>query len=172
MEVINVNGVAGNSLAQPIVKQYETQLAAYLARARGPGDSSLNIVYPPRPSGEAARVVWQEYDLPIDPAANVPASFIQNDGNNWTLGTPSRLIPGYSNHDTVLDYNHNIWFTSSLTNYYGHGRQGRHQDGCREVLQVARDAGHRSGQPRHHPRCQGHPMVQRRQRTGSFGSLD
>jgi len=117
MEVINVNGVPGNSVANDVIKHSETQLAEYLARARGPGESSLNIVYPPRPSGEAARVSWQEFDIPIDPAANLPASFIQNDGNNWTLGTPSRLIPGFSNHDTVLDYNHNVWFTSSLANY-------------------------------------------------------
>jgi streptogramin lyase len=117
MEVINVNGVPGTSLAQPIVQHSEDQLAAYLARARGPGDSSLNIVYPARPSGEAARVYWQEYDVPIDTAANLPESFIQNDGSNWTMGTPSRLVPGFGNHDTVLDYNHNVWFTSSLPTY-------------------------------------------------------
>jgi streptogramin lyase len=117
MEVINVNGVPGSSVANAVVQHSEAQLAEYLARARGPGDSSLNIVYPARPSGEAARAYWQEYDIPIDPAANLPASFIQNDGSNWTLGTPSRLVPGYNNHDVVLDYNHNVWFTSSLANY-------------------------------------------------------
>lgn len=118
MEHINVNGVyqGPDRVAQQIVNFHHDELAAYLARARGPGQSSLNIVYPERPSGEAARVYWKEYDVPLDPDANLPDYFVQNDGGDWTLGTPSKIVPGYGTHDAVIDYNHNIWFTSSLPN--------------------------------------------------------
>ena len=50
----------------------QKELAAYLARARGPGASALKFKPRPPPSGEAARVVWKLYDLPmIQPDAGI-----------------------------------------------------------------------------------------------------
>ncbi|HMH17271.1 MAG TPA: carboxypeptidase regulatory-like domain-containing protein [Burkholderiales bacterium] len=95
---------------------HQKELAAYLARARGPGKSAMNVKPEPRPSGEAARVVFREYDLPLDPDVGLPANFIQNDGTDWTLGTPSVMIPGWGVHDSWLDTAGNLWFTCNIPN--------------------------------------------------------
>src|SRR5215471_3102219 len=47
-----------------IINFNQKELAAYLARARGPGESSMKFKDRPRPTGEAARVTWTTYDLP------------------------------------------------------------------------------------------------------------
>ena len=89
--------------------------AAYLARARGP-HGAPKIALEPRPSGEAARVEIREYDLPLDPDAGLPANFVQNDGSDWSLGTPSTLIPGWGVHDAWLDDAGQVWFTCNIPN--------------------------------------------------------
>ena len=55
----------------------EREPAAYLARARGPGESKMQPKPDPRPSGEPARVVTKEYDVPLDPDVGLPANFVQ-----------------------------------------------------------------------------------------------
>ena len=50
-----------------IIEFNQKELAAYLARARGPGESSMKFKDRPRPTGEAARVTWTTYDLPLNP---------------------------------------------------------------------------------------------------------
>ena len=40
----------------------------------------------PRPTGEAAQVVWKLYDLPLNPDAGVGTKYNTNDGTDWTLG--------------------------------------------------------------------------------------
>lgn len=97
---------------------HQKELAAYLARARGPGESSMTVKLDPRPSGEAARVVFREYDVPLDPDAHLPANFVQNDGSDWSLGTPSVLIPGFGVHDSWLDLSGNLWFTCNIPNHH------------------------------------------------------
>src|SRR5215475_10338667 len=74
-----------------------------ISRARGPGESAMKFTPQPRPSGEAARVMYKEYDVPLDPDAGLPSNFVQNDGSDWSLGTPSVLIPGWGVHDAWLD---------------------------------------------------------------------
>jgi streptogramin lyase len=98
-----------------ILDYHQKELAAYLARARGP-QSELKLKLPPRPSGEAARVVIREYDMPLDPDQNLPANFIQNDGTDWSLATPSSMIPGWGVHDAWLDDAGNVWFTCNIPN--------------------------------------------------------
>jgi streptogramin lyase len=95
---------------------HQKELAGYLARARGPGQTSMKVKLDPRPSGESARVVYKEYDVPLDPDAGLPPNFVQNDGSDWSLGTPSILIPGYGVHDAWLDLTGNVWFTCNLPN--------------------------------------------------------
>jgi streptogramin lyase len=63
-------------------------------------------------------VVFHEYDVPIDRDANMTPADIGNDGSDWSLGTPSVLIPGYGVHDAWLDLGGNIWFTCNVPNKY------------------------------------------------------
>jgi hypothetical protein len=118
MKNVNVYGayIGGERKPSGILDFHQKELAAYLARARGPGQSDVNVRLEPRPSGEAARVVFKEYDLPLDPDANLPANFVQNDGSDWSLGTPSVLIPGWGVHDAWLDLTGNLWFTCNIPN--------------------------------------------------------
>src|SRR2546423_821746 len=102
--------------ATGILDHHQKELAAYLARARGP-NGAPKIALEPRPTGEAARVEIREYDLPLDPDAALPANFVQNDGSDWSLGTPSILIPGWGVHDAWLDADGSaVWFTCNLPN--------------------------------------------------------
>jgi streptogramin lyase len=116
----NVN-VGGSYMAKErgkptgILDHHQKELAAYLARARGPSGAP-KIAMEPRPAGEAARVEIREFDLPLDADAGLPANFVQNDGSDWSLGTPSTLIPGWGVHDAWLDDADQVWFTCNIPN--------------------------------------------------------
>ena len=56
-----------NAKPNGIIEFNRKELAAYLARARGPGETSMKFKDRPRPTGEAARVVWTTYDVPLNP---------------------------------------------------------------------------------------------------------
>ena len=60
MKHANVYGVyqGPDHKASPVLDHNQKQLAAYLARARGPGETSMKFNLRPRPRGEAARVVF------------------------------------------------------------------------------------------------------------------
>jgi streptogramin lyase len=118
MKNANVYGVYVGKDRPPsgLLDHAQKELAAYLARARGPGATSMKVKLDPRPSGESARVVYKEYDVPLDPDVNLPPNFVQNDGTDWSLGTPSILIPGWGVHDAWLDLTGNVWFTCNLPN--------------------------------------------------------
>src|SRR5882757_9835459 len=113
MKMVNVSGIYQGEKAKPngLLDFHEKELAAYLARARGPGESSMKFAAPVRPTGEAARVVFKEYDVPPD-ADNAPVR--ANDGHDWSLGTPSRI--GSLVHDAWSDLDGNLWFTSNVPN--------------------------------------------------------
>jgi len=117
MKNANVYGsyVANDRKPSGILEHHQKELAAYLARARGP-QSAAKVKLPARPSGEAARVEIREYDLPLDPDAGLPANFVQNDGTDWSLGTPSVMIPGWGVHDAWLDDAGHVWFTCNIPN--------------------------------------------------------
>jgi streptogramin lyase len=118
MKNVNVSGTYVGKERKPagLLDFHQKELAAYLARARGPAQYYANVRLGARPAGEAARVVFTEYDLPLDPDAGLPANFVQNDGSDWSQGTPSVLIPGWGVHDAWLDFAGNIWFTCNLPN--------------------------------------------------------
>jgi streptogramin lyase len=117
MKNANVYGSYMGNERKPsgILDYHHKELAAYLARARGP-NGTPKLVLEPRPSGEAARVEIREYDLPLDPDAKLPANFRQNDGSDWSLGTPSVMIPGWGVHDAWLDDAGQVWFTCNIPN--------------------------------------------------------
>ena len=115
MKVIG-GGLPQDRPANQIIQMNQKGIADYLAKVRGP-NSVMKIAERPRPSGEAARVVWTLYDVPrVDGtgAAALPKSNADNDGSNWALGTPSK--GGLIIHDDQMDFNGNIWFTSNSTN--------------------------------------------------------
>ena len=120
MKHVNVYGIyQGEShQATGVIDHNQKALAVYLAKARGPGDGGAKVTLRPRPSGEAARVVFREYDVPIDPDAGTTVEAIGNNGSDWSLGTPSTLIQGYGVHDAWLDLDGNIWFTCNIPNRY------------------------------------------------------
>ena len=163
MKNANVYGtfVGGERQASGIIDYHQKELAAYLAAARGPGESDMRVKLEPRPSGEAARVVFKEYDVPLDPDANLPANFVQNDGSDWSLGTPSVLIPGWGVHDAWLDLTGNLWFTCNIPNK--RTTIGRIDAATGEVKLFKIAGPERAGGagPRHDPRSERHHLVQR-----------
>lgn len=102
-----------NGMQHVYFQDHKEALAAWLASIRGPGPSDIKIHLRPRPTGKAARVVWTEYDVPVDPAAGYPYKYVTNDGSDWSLGTPSRLDGSAGMHDAVADLEGNIWFTNN-----------------------------------------------------------
>src|SRR5580692_4711773 len=118
MKVIPGTGVYPGPGAKPngIIDFNQKQLAAYLARARGPGETPMKFEPRPRPTGEAARVVWTTYELPLNPDAGIGtnAKYNPNDGSDWSLGTTSKL--GELPHDGGMGLDGNLYFTSNNPN--------------------------------------------------------
>jgi len=108
MKHVNVLGTyqGPDHKPNPTIESHQAELAAYLARARGPGESTMKFNLRPRPSGEAARVVFKEYDVPLEPdssTAVVPSNVPTNDGSDWSLGTPSGTNGSAGVHDAQAD---------------------------------------------------------------------
>ena len=117
MKNVNVSGVylGADHKPQGVIDHNQRELADYLARVRGPGKSIAKIVLRPRPAGEAARVVFREYDVPLESDMTVPAKTPMTDGSDWLNGTPSRR--GSLVHDAWADLDGNLWFTSNVPNH-------------------------------------------------------
>ncbi len=117
MKVIPGTGVYPGPNAKPnqIMDYNQKQLAAYLARARGPGVSSMKFTPRSRPTGEAARVVWTLYDLPLNPDVGIGTKYNPNDGTDWSLGTTSKL--GELPHDGGMGFDGNIYYTVNNPNF-------------------------------------------------------
>jgi len=115
MKVVPNSGVyPANPKPNALIEFHQKDLAAYLARARGPGESTMKFTPRPRPSGEAARVVWRLYDLPLVPESGIGTQYNPNDGTDWSKGTTSKL--GLITHDGGMDFDGNLWFTSNNPN--------------------------------------------------------
>ncbi len=97
----------------PIIQFHQKELAAYLTRMRGPGQSPMKLSLRPRPTGEAARTVIFEYDVPTSERGQ-PTT---DDGSDWSLGTPSSLNGNRGVHDATLDLNGNIWIANSAPSF-------------------------------------------------------
>jgi streptogramin lyase len=118
MKRVNVFGgyLGANSAPDPIIEFHEKKLAAYLARVRGPGPTAMKFKLRPRPAGDAARVVFTEYDVPKIGDGDSGAQYVSNNGSDWSLGTPSSLNGAHGVHDAVADLNGNIWFSYNVPN--------------------------------------------------------
>ncbi len=116
MKVVPVTGVYPGPTGKPnmIIERHQKELAAYLARARGPGETSMTFGPRPRPTGEAARAVWKLYDLPLNRVAGIGTEYAVNDGTDWAMGTTSKL--GQLPHDGALGVDGTIYFTVNNPN--------------------------------------------------------
>lgn len=112
MQGINVYGKAGGP-PSPVIQHYKEELATYLAMVRGPGSSPLKIKPYARPTGDAARVVVTEFNVPS--AAN-PKELIDQDGSDWSEGIPSGGNGSAGLHDLTIDENGNAWVTNGTEN--------------------------------------------------------
>jgi streptogramin lyase len=115
MKNVNVSGIyiGHERKANGVIETNQKALAAYLARARGPGESSMKLKPRPRPSGEAARVVFTEVDVPLE--ESTPHKRPLPDGSDWSQGTPSKF--GELLHDNYPDLDGNLWFTANTPNH-------------------------------------------------------
>jgi streptogramin lyase len=113
MKTVNNRGVPQQGQNNQIIALNQKDLAAYLARVRGPGESP-KIKERARPTGEAARAVWTLYDVPLNQDVGIGTHYQVNDGTNWALGTPSYLM--MIMHDGGMDLDGNLWFTSNAFN--------------------------------------------------------
>jgi streptogramin lyase/mono/diheme cytochrome c family protein len=115
MKKLPGTGVYSENLkANALIEYNQKELAAYLARVRGPGESEAKPRERARPTGEAARAVFREYDLPQNPDAGIGLPTITNDGSNWSEGAPSKQ--GGLVHDAWLDLDGDLWFTCNNPN--------------------------------------------------------
>ena len=96
----------------PLIRYYKDELAAYLARMRGPGPSPLKFKPFPRPRGEAAQVVITEYDVTSN---SDPTQYVTQDGSNWEEGAPS-AYESRGVHDAEVDSNGYVWIADSQDN--------------------------------------------------------
>jgi streptogramin lyase len=112
MKHVSVQGVYLGPDHKPAanIDFHQKELAAYLTRARGPGETSMKFKLLPRPSGEAARVVIKEYDYPMEGGHTMSM-----DGSDWSLGTGSGMNHVAGVHDAQMDFDGNIWITYSHT---------------------------------------------------------
>jgi streptogramin lyase len=119
MKHVNVSGIyqGPEHKAAPVLDHDQKKLAAYLARARGPGETSMKFNLRPRPTGEAARAVFTDYEAPPDPDVGMPYKVQTNNGSDWSLGTPSYVYPGFGVHDAWIDADgSSVYFTCNVPN--------------------------------------------------------
>src|SRR5215470_18746191 len=105
-----------NAKVNAIIQYNQKELVAYLTRARGPGETSMKFKDRPRPTGEAARVMWTTYDLPLNPDVGIgtQTKYNPNDGSDWNLGTTSRI--GQLPHDGGMGLDGNLYYTVNAPN--------------------------------------------------------
>jgi streptogramin lyase len=87
----------------PAVAYFKPELAAYLAKYRGPDSAPIKYQVRPRPSGDSTMAVITTYDVPL-----VGGGYAPRNGSDWSFGTPGR---SGGVHDAQIDFNGNLWFS-------------------------------------------------------------
>ena len=99
----------------PLMHYYKDELAAYLARVRGPASSKLTLKLRPRPQGEETLAVFREYDS-SPPGFGVP---LYNDGSLWQLGPANKTdLKNMGPLRATVDLDGNPWFTGRGRGYW------------------------------------------------------
>ncbi|MGA7796025.1 MAG: carboxypeptidase regulatory-like domain-containing protein [Candidatus Acidiferrales bacterium] len=110
-KMLSIGYAPEDAKPNPVIHAYKQELAEYLGRVRGPGNSSLNLKLLPRPTGESARIVVTEYDLS---RPDMPGWIMEHNGTDWSEGTPSRWN-GRAAHDVAVDKGGSVWFADDAT---------------------------------------------------------
>jgi streptogramin lyase len=108
-----------NARVNKIIDYNQKDLAAYLARARGPGETSMKFKDRPRPTGDAARVMWKTYNVPLNPDSGIATFGVKyntNDGSDWNLGVTSRI--GQLPHDGNMGLDGSLYYTVNAPNRF------------------------------------------------------
>tara|TARA_B100001123_G_scaffold404964_1_gene494888 strand:+ start:445 stop:2559 length:2115 start_codon:yes stop_codon:yes gene_type:complete len=101
--MLNGFSPSNNKPLTPIQKE----LATYLTEMRGPGPSPMTPTVS-RPTGEATLPVIYDYDVEFD-----GGGYSAHNGSDWRFGSASSAGGTGSIHDSTIDFNGNIWFTST-----------------------------------------------------------
>jgi streptogramin lyase len=110
-KMLSIGYAPEDATPNPVIHAYKQELAEYLGRVRGPGNTTLNWKLLPRPVGESARIVVTEYDLP---RPDMPGWIMEHNGTDWEEGTPSRWN-GRAAHDVAIDKGGSVWFADDAT---------------------------------------------------------
>ena len=102
------NTGTGNINRHTTIVHHRDELARYLASVRGPTSPPLAYKLRPRPTGDAARVLMTEYDIPL---AGAPTERAWNDGSDWSQGWPTASMGARWIHDVHADNDGNAWGT-------------------------------------------------------------
>ena len=87
--------------------EYKDEIAAFLAKVRGPAPANYKLKPLPRPTGEEAQVVITEYDTP---RLEAPEEYLVHNGSDWMEGTPSRW-EGRSTHSAAMGGDGRVYFS-------------------------------------------------------------
>jgi streptogramin lyase len=93
-----------------IMRHHQDELAKYLAEMRGPGPSPMAFRPMDRPTGDAARIVVTEYDLPISVRENELPWY---NGADWMDGPSTGMHGIVGTHDVTVDAAGNAWISHS-----------------------------------------------------------
>ena len=112
-------GIANKTPAQmgwegQIIAHHEDELATYLAEMRGPGKSPMVLKPRPGPTGEAARAVITQYNLPGPEQDNVMSWW---SGGDWEYGPTTGMHGTVGVHDVLAAPNGTAWFYQSRTTF-------------------------------------------------------
>ena len=110
-KMLSIGYAPENATPNPVIHAYKPELAAYLAKVRGPDNAPLKPKLLPRPTGDAAQIVVTEYDLA---RPGMPEWTMPHNGADWTEGTPSRW-DGRAAHDVAIDKGGYVWFADDAT---------------------------------------------------------
>lgn len=97
-----------------IIRHHREELARYLAEVRGPQSKPLALKPLPAPSGESARAVVTEYELPVKEKADEPSWYT---GADWMLGPSTGMHGIVGIHDVVADAAGQAWISQSRTTF-------------------------------------------------------
>ncbi len=120
MKNANVYGIyqGPDHKASPVLDHNQKQLAAYLARARGPGESSMKFNLRPRPTRRGRPCgVHRLRGAARSGCRHALQGADQSNGTDWSLGTPSYVYPGFGVHDAWIDADGtSVYFTCNVPN--------------------------------------------------------
>jgi streptogramin lyase len=97
-----------------IIRFHREDMAKYLAKVRGPDSPPLALKPLPRPTGDEARAVVTEYELPLKEQQNVPSLYT---GTDWMLGPSTGMHGIVGIHDVMLDAAGTAWITQDRTTF-------------------------------------------------------